>query len=542
MIKKIVVVGGGFAGWYTSAALQFHIPNLEITQIESPNIPRLRVGETLGFGAPELFKRLIGLYDEQELMRQTGSIYKFGVHNINFANDNEFIAHGSVKNYSINALNLSPDRKQYSHGPDNIINLLEHPPSTFPGIFEAWLKINQNNPNRNAQQFIDEMYDSSHFCLNPILPFDQDHAMILNSNHTYHFDAEEMVSYLKKIVISRSKNSAFIHIVSNVVGLEQDHNGAIVNVLLDNQERISGDLFVDCSGIGRVLAKHTHQGLWIDLQGYNNSAWVCPTKYDDPEKEMSCATKIIGEDYGWRFVVNLFHRQGNGYVFNDNLIDNKIVGDRLDKITNNKQLVAPRLIKWNPGLFQQSWFHNCLTLGVANCFFDPWDAPIFSEHSHDLWDLLDSIKAINRQTIDFETVKKSYNKKSFSRSEERRIRYLSAHGLSNRSGPYWDHVRQMFILENTYKKFQNIASSGVTGNINIYTKLIVLNNIDISTWPLSNLVDQDLLDAQKYFLIQRQKNKQIRNQTWPNAYQWFKENLFNGATSQEVYEEFSNRH
>ena len=71
---------------------------------------------------------------------------------------------------------------------------------------------------------------------------------------------------------------------------------------------------------------------------------------------------------------------------------------------------------------------------------------------------------------------------------------------------------------------------------------MILNNIDISKWAVPELTDQDVARAKKYFSTQQIKNEQIRNQAWPNSYEWFKENLFDGATSQEIYEQFSHRH
>lgn len=539
MIKRIVVVGGGFAGWCTTACLQLHVPGIEITQIESPVIPRLRVGETLSFSAPGWFQNLIGLPDEKELMRQTGSIYKLGVHNVNFFNNNESIAHGHVNNFSIDSLHLPVNERKHCHGADNAF-----------GIYEAWLQINQHNPNRNAQQLFDEIYDSSHFSMNPILPFDQDNRMILESSHTYHFDAEEMVGYLKNVVLSRSSNCKVTHIVANVVNLEQNNDGSIAAVILDNQEKITSDLYIDCSGFGRVLAKRTHQGLWTDYHGHNNSAWVCPTKYADPAKEMVNSTKIIGEDHGWRFLVNLYHRQGNGYVFNDNLSDREKIGGTLDQITAGQQLVAPRLINWAPGAYQQPWFKNCLVLGVAQAFFDPWDAPAFTEHIMNLQALLEAIPTLNNENANVDKIKKYYNQASSSRSEERRIRYLVAHGLSSRSGPYWDHVRQLSKQENIITEFEKMFAPNTLGNLNVYgmgpmnmyLKLIILNGIDISKWILPEFSEQQLALAKNYFLTQKIKNQKIRNRSWPNSYEWFKENLFGGATSQEIYEEFSHRY
>jgi tryptophan halogenase len=45
-INKIIIVGGGSAGWMTAATLVRAFPNKDITVLESPNVPTISVGES----------------------------------------------------------------------------------------------------------------------------------------------------------------------------------------------------------------------------------------------------------------------------------------------------------------------------------------------------------------------------------------------------------------------------------------------------------------------------------------------------------------
>lgn len=536
------------SGWYTACMLQYRCPDLDLVLVESPNIPRMGVGESLGFGARPAFAKSLGIQDHTDMMQKTGSIFKFGVHNINFYHDNQSIGNGHSNNLKIDSVtkaNASLQTSDYYEWCGSAECLENQQENTHQnrGIFEAWMAVNKNNPNKSAQQFFDEIYNSSHFCQNPVVPFDHNNQLVienpLNNSHTFHVDAEKMVAYLKHLVLSRNVNQRFQHVVSNTdhVALAQD--GSIQQLGLETAPELQADVYIDCTGFGRVLAKHTHRDFWQPITGFNDHAWVCPTRYQNPETDMICATSMIGEDHGWRFLVNLYHRQGNGYVFNSNISDSQPIGDYLDKITQGRQLVAPRLIKWEPGMHEQSWVKNCVAIGIANWFFDPWDAPVFNEQNADLEDLIQAISTHNNENLDIEALKSSYNKQSLLRIQERKIRFLAAHGLSHRSGPYWDHYRRMAKEHNIDQIMEKILTCCPSNNI--YAKIMIMTNADISKWQLNQLSDQDISAAKRYFQQNSEKNARYRSHAWPNAYQWLRKNLFNGATSQEVYEQFNKR-
>ena len=66
-MKKIIVVGGGSAGWMTAATLIKHFPDKNITLIEAPNSPIVGVGEST-LGGIKQWVEFLGI-DEKDAQR-----------------------------------------------------------------------------------------------------------------------------------------------------------------------------------------------------------------------------------------------------------------------------------------------------------------------------------------------------------------------------------------------------------------------------------------------------------------------------------------
>ena len=77
-VKKVVIAGGGTAGWMAAMALSTHFNKLlDITLVESEEIGTIGVGEST---VPPIvaFHELLGI-DEQDFMRQCAATFKVGI-------------------------------------------------------------------------------------------------------------------------------------------------------------------------------------------------------------------------------------------------------------------------------------------------------------------------------------------------------------------------------------------------------------------------------------------------------------------------------
>jgi tryptophan halogenase len=533
MIKKIVIVGGGFAGWYTAATLQHNLPDLEVLLVDSAKHPTIGVGETTGWDAPINFKRLVGMPDETQFMFETGAIYKFGSRAVDFFQDHATQYWGKIPNLKISSLtNFYNDfdypefDEPWNHSPGDI------------GAMMAWLSINQGN-NKTFEDLTAELGEHNAFLNNANAPFNKSNKLVVRRNQgfAYNIDAEKTSAYLKKLVLARDQGN-FTWVTSTVMDVKV--NGSHVSELvLENGDHITADLFIDASGLQRVLMSRNINDSWqADSDEYCDSAWVVPSAYTDPQNDLLPISEFFGEDWGWRFKVRLYHRTGNGYVFNSKMVDPEIPKKRLLDIVGDSRFVEPRLLQWKSGQYLTPWQSNLLPLGMAAAFTDPYDAPTFDAHSKALDDLVD---LLSKQTTvqDIATV---YNHRRSLTQEERKLRLDLTFGLSQRRGAFWDSRRKMAVEGNYLQLVKDIVlgnrkdlESRMTWHWHhIYIRLCVVTGVDMSQWNFPAVSEQDTLMAKAFFAYNRQRNNYMSQQQWPNYRDWLQQNRFGNLTQLEV--------
>lgn len=531
LFKKLVIVGGGFGGWYTAAAFRHNFPNMQIVVIDSDEHPRLGVGETLGWSAPYDLKRHLGLNDDRLFMFRTGAIYKYGVTLTDFFEDNSVYSYGKFFNLKISSLAKFYNAFDY---PDFLEPWSKQPGDQ--GIQQAWMSLNQNN-NKNFRDYINELNEAEHFVKGPYAPYNANNSCVMRSNdgYSYHVDAEQTVSLLKELSLT---SELCQHITSPVVNVALDAQGNISKIYLKNETEVSGDLYIDASGFARALMKFSVNNTWKHAGSeYCNSAWVCPSRHVNIETTLTGGTEIHGEDHGWRFKVNLYHRAGNGYVFNTNQTDPDIPLMKLIGLTQGTRFVEPRQLKWEPGHYAVGWQGNVIPLGVSGHFIDPYDAPTFDVHSRALEDLVAAL-----QLTDVDAARKQYNRARDLVIEERELRLVFNFGLTARSGAWWDSRRDMLTKNNYNEKFVDIINesrSDIDSRLQhfwlqMYYRMLMSGNLDRKKFKFPRIDSHDAEMANSFFNYNRARNRYISQSEWPNYYQWLKENRFNNLTSQEV--------
>ena len=533
MIKHIVIIGGGFAGWYSAVALKNNCPDIKITIIDSDKHPRLGVGETLGFSAPYEWKRLLKVKDDSMLMWRTGSVFKYGTTAHNFYKDQHSISYGKFFNLKVKSLTKFYGEFDY---PDFYESWSAEPGDV--GVQQAWLSINKDN-NKDFSNYVSEVNEAGWFVANPVAPYDSRNNYILRpaEGWAYQIDAEQMVTYLKELAFSG--DTVVEHISSPVTKIQLSNKSTVEYLELENQQRVNADLFVDATGNARVLMKQSENDTWVDMgTDYCNSAWVVPTKYKDVRKELVGATQFYGEDWGWRFKIGLYHRMGNGYIFNDNLTDSDIPLKRILEISEGARLADPKKITWTPGYYTEPWQGNVLALGISSHLIDPFDAPTFDVQSQALNQLIKCLNDYDEDTV------QTYNKQNSLVVEERNIRLHFTFGISQKTGEFWDSRRALFNKHHSMQDLSDIISGNrcdLQSRLphfwqQMYFRMIMAAGLDRTKLPSVELTDSDYAMAKSFFEYNAARNKYISQQQWPNYYEWLKTNRFNNHSSEEVLE------
>jgi tryptophan halogenase len=539
MSKKIVIVGGGFAGWYTASALQYKLKNVDVIIISSDKHPTLGVGEVLGWNAYHNFKTLCGFSNEKEFMYETGSIYKFGMNATDFFKDSHTACWGRF--WNLKASSLCNFYNEF--GRDQFDRIINRNPDDL-GVIEYWLSLNCNK--KNYSDFELDVGEYSHFVTEPVAPFDQNNNFIIEkSSYGYHIDAERTSNYLEQLVARRNHDTAcgyrkVTHIVNTVNNVVLDDQGSIDYLLLENGDKIQADLFIDASGLQRVLMKKSANNSWLSSgNDYSDSAWVCPSQYTDPEKELIGATGLYGEDHGWRFQIRLFHRMGNGYVFNSRQVDPAIPLARMKEVTNGARILEPRLIQWEPGEYSEPWQGNLVPLGISSGFIDPFAASAYDAHTRSLFDLINLLSKENS----LENTIKEYNQHRNLSMEERRLRRDIAFGISQRSGPFWDTQRKIAQEKNCLQSLKDIIlgqrvdldSEFRYHWVHMYIRFALAAEVDMKDWDFSNVPHRHRDMVEAFFNYNRQRNQYISENCWPNYYLWLQENIFHYETNRDTF-------
>ncbi|HEY6925968.1 MAG TPA: tryptophan halogenase family protein, partial [Steroidobacteraceae bacterium] len=340
-LERIVIVGGGSAGWMAAAALSVLLGRRvhEILLIESSQIGTIGVGEAT---LPTLraFNATLGL-DEIDFIRKTSATFKLGI---------EF------QDWSV------PGRS-FFHGFSGF-----GPAMRAVSPHQLWLKMRASGDDESYAQHSITAAAAKLGRFAPPVP--NPDSVLGSYSYAFQFDAAAYAAYLRAFAERRGVRRIDGRIVD--VRLRPD-NGFIEAVILQDERPVSGDLFIDCTGfaallIGRALgAGFEDWSQWLPC----DRAFAVPcASTTDP----SPFTRSIARRAGWQWRIPLQHRTGNGYVFCSSYVAEDEARDTLLANLDSAALSDPKLIKFTAGRRRESWKRNCVALGLSSGFLEPLES------------------------------------------------------------------------------------------------------------------------------------------------------------------------
>lgn len=338
-IDRIVIVGGGTAGWMTAAALSNQLQaNATITLIESEEIGTVGVGEAT---IPPIrqFNQLLGI-DENEFVRACQGSFKLGIEFVNWGDNGQRYFHP-----------FGPFGKAF----DTV------------SLHHYWYAAYESG---QADPLDDYSMAWVAAKSGKFAPPERDPRNILSTfDYAYHFDAGLYARFLR--AYSEQRSVKRIEGKVSTTSLHPD-TGFVNAVIMESGELVQGDLFIDCSGFRGLLIEQALQTGYEDWSHWLpcDRAWAVPSA----RGEFTPYTRSIAHQAGWQWRIPLQNRAGNGHVFCSAFMDENRAADVLMDNLSDSALDSPRLLKFQTGRRRKFWNKNVVAIGLASGFLEPLES------------------------------------------------------------------------------------------------------------------------------------------------------------------------
>ncbi len=341
-VQKIIILGGGTAGWMTAAALSRFLPDTyQITLVESDKIGTVGVGEAT---IPHIryFNNMLGI-DEREFLHAVGATYKLGI---------KFTDWGKVGTSYIHPFG--------SHG------------YTLNGIdfHHYWLAINRSGIDIAFDQFslAVVMAQNNKFAF----PEPNDGDVKNSFTYAYHIDAGAYAKFLREYSQTRGVN----RVEGILKGVDTDSStGEIKCLYLESGLVLSADFFIDCSGFNALLLSGCLGEGFDDWSHWLpcDRAVAIPTA-SSTTSIISPYTEATAHAWGWQWRIPLQHRVGNGMVYASSAISDDNAATKLLSAIPGQPLAEPNFLRFKAGRRKKSWIKNCVAIGLASGFLEPLES------------------------------------------------------------------------------------------------------------------------------------------------------------------------
>ena len=423
-IRKIVIVGGGSAGWMTAAALSrlLQPQHIQVTLVESEQIGTIGVGEAT---IPDIinFNRILGI-PEDEFMKATNATFKLGI---------QFESWGHIGESYFHPFGM--------HGAD------------MQGIdfHQFWLSSRKHG-NKNTIE--DYSLCAIAARQNKFqLPSNDPRNVLSQLRYAYHFDATLYARYLRTYAEKRGVNriEGKVETIST-----NDETGFIEGLKLEHGETVSGDFFFDCTGFRALLLSKTLDVKFTDWSHWLpcNSAQAIACEHDDP---LLPYTKAKAKSAGWQWRIPTQQRTGNGHIYSNEFISDQAAGEQLLAGLDGAPIGSPKQLRFRTGCRETFWEKNCVAIGLSAGFLEPLESTSIYLIQMGISRFISMFPGAQHPDV----VAKEYNRHMRLLYDQARDFIILHYCTTNRSdSEFWNYCRTMSLPDSLIHKIELFKAAG----------------------------------------------------------------------------------
>ncbi|WP_434030929.1 tryptophan halogenase family protein [[Pseudomonas] boreopolis] len=408
-IRKVVIAGGGTAGWLAGAALSHQFRDLlDIVLVESEQIGTVGVGEST---VPPIrnFHKFIGI-DEQEFLREVAGTFKLSISFENWRRPGERFFHpfGTT-------------------GQGTLVC----------GFHHFWL----DSLRRGLRS------DLGDYCLETLASREDRFGMPAQPpvNYAYHLDAGLYARFLRK----RAESHSLKRIEGKIRSVRQHPDGDVAALELESGQVLEGDLFIDCTGFRGLLIEQALKTGYEDWNQWlpSDRAVAVQTESLGPPVPY---TRAIAHEAGWRWNIPLQHRVGSGLVFSSRHMSEDEARAKLLRDVGAPPIKEPWLVPFRTGRRLMAWNRNVVSLGLASGFIEPLESTSIHLTMSAIVRLIELFPADGIQP----SMVRRYNELSRAEMEHVRDFIILHYHATERDEPMWKACREMELPDSLSQRLQ----------------------------------------------------------------------------------------
>ena len=424
-VTKVVIVGGGTAGWMTAAALAHvmgKLPGFSVTLVESETIGTVGVGEAT---IPQIigYNRMLGI-DEMEFMRETRATYKLGIEFVDWLRPGHSYVH-PFGSYGLDMLGIDFQHfwiRGQAIGDETPVDAYSIAAMAGKAGKFDWPRPNTKSP-------------------------------MAKLAYAFQFDAARYARYLRK----RAETDGVKRVEGRVVEVEQSgESGFVTGIKLDSERTIEGELFIDCSGFRSLLLGQALSVPFTDWTDWLpcDSAVAVPCTLGGKHEPL---TRSTARPAGWQWRIPLQHRLGNGHVFSSQHMSRDEATDLLLANLDGEPLADPNQLSFTAGHRERAWDKNVVALGLAAGFLEPLE----STSIHLVQSGIARLLSLFPDTSFSETEIARFNEETDCEYTDIRDFLVLHYNASERDdSEFWRYCRNLALPDGLREKLEMFRSSG----------------------------------------------------------------------------------